>query len=854
MTLPIEPVLPALRVALRDRRSAVLQAPPGAGKTTRVPLALLEEPWLAERKIVMLEPRRLAARAAAAFMARSLGERVGERVGYRIRMDTRVGLRTRVEVVTEGVLTRLLQADPGLEDVGLVVFDEFHERSLHADLGLALTLQTREVLRDDLRLLVMSATLDGAAVAAVLGDSAASPASVVTGQGRSFPVETRHIDRQADRPVEGAVAAVVRRALADDEGDILVFLPGAAEIRRVEETLWSAELGRGVYVVPLFGNLSQESQDRAIEPSAPGMRKVVLATSIAETSLTIEGVRVVIDSGLMRVPRFSPRSGMTRLETVPVSRASADQRRGRAGRTAPGVCYRLWSEQEEHHLAARGRAEILDADLAALVLELAEAGVADPARLRWLDAPPAAALAQARELLAQLGALGADGRITEHGRRVARLPAHPRLAHMLLAAAPLGLAGVACDVAALLSERDVFRFDRGTSPDPDITLRVELLHDAARGGTPRTHVHQATVDRPAVQRALAVSRELRRELGAAPPSDPRPSSPDPRECGSVLAFAYPDRVAQRRPAGGDSRAAAPRYLLRNGVGAAFAVPTPLGAAPYIVVAELGGQQPEGRIYLAAPIDVDDIEAQFGEQIVREEVVAWDAGAGAVRARERERLGALVLRERPLPRPDGDAVAAVLLRAVAEDGLRTLPWTDSARQLQQRVAFLHRLDVTWPDFSDAALAATIGEWLGPHVHGLTRLDELRRLDLTQILLALLTWEQRTALDELAPSHVAVPSGSRIRVDYSDPSSPVLAVRLQEVFGLMDTPRLARGRVALTLQLLSPAHRPVQVTSDLAGFWRTGYFDVKKELKGRYPKHYWPDDPLQAVPTRHVRPRT
>jgi ATP-dependent helicase HrpB len=847
LDLPIESAIPALRAALRDHTAAVLQAPPGAGKTTRVPLALLDEPWLAGRKIVMLEPRRLAARAAAGFMARMLKERVGQTLGYRVRMDTKVGPRTRIEVVTEGVLARLLQADPGLEGVGLVIFDEFHERSLHADLGLALTLQTRTLLREDLRLLVMSATLDAAPVAALIGDGPNAPAPIVSSEGRSFPVETRHVARAADRPLEPAVAAVVRRALADDGGDVLVFLPGAAEIRRVETLLADATLPSSVYVAPLFGSLTPDAQDRAIEPSPPGTRKVVLSTSIAETSLTIEGVRVVVDSGLMRVPRFSPRSGMTRLETVRVTRASADQRRGRAGRVAPGVCYRLWSEHEEQHLAPHTRPEILDADLAPLALELAEAGITDPAELRWLDPPPAAALAQARELLSQLGALDPTGRITDHGRRMARLALHPRLAHMLATAAQLGHGALACDVAALLSDRDIFRFDPGAPIDADLTLRLQALHDAARGGSPSTHAHGATVDRGAVYRALAISRDLARELRL----DSRPSTLGP--AGLLLAFAYPDRIAQRRTARDDTRASAGRFLLRNGVGAAFPSPQAIAAEPYVVVAELGGQQPEGRIYLAASVSLEEIEAHFADQIEREQVVSWDAEAGAVRARERERLGALVLREQPMATPDPAAVAAALLGAIAGDGLRGLPWTQAARQLQQRIAFMHRLDPTWPDVSDAALGATLADWLGPHLFGLTRQDDLKRLDLASILLGMLTWEQRAALDELAPSHLLVPSGSRIRIDYGDPQSPVLAVRLQEVFGLMETPRLARGRVPLTLHLLSPAYRPVQVTTDLAGFWRSVYFDVKKELKGRYPKHYWPDDPLQAVPTRHVRPR-
>ena len=840
-TLPIESALPALRDALRGRRRAVLQAPPGAGKTTRVPLALLGESWLGGGKIVMLEPRRLAARAAARRMAQTLGERVGETVGYRVRMDTRVGPRTRIEVVTEGVLTRLLLDDPSLDGIGLVVFDEFHERSLVSDLGLALTLQTRDVLRDDLALLVMSATLDGAAAGALLGD-----APVVTSEGRAHPVETRHAERRPEAGrVEGAAAAAVRAAVARDEGDVLVFLPGAAEIRRVAGMLHGA-LPASVRVAPLYGNLPQEEQDRALAASPPGSRKVVLATSIAETSLTIEGVRVVVDSGLARVPRFSPRTGMTRLETVRVSRAAADQRRGRAGRTAPGVCYRLWPEAEHHHLVAYDAPEILEADLAPLALDLAAAGVRDPGELRWLDPPPAASFAQARDLLAQLGAIDADGRATARGRRMARLGVHPRLAHMLLEAKASEHGALACDLAALLDERDVLRGDGGgPPPDADLRLRLELLRDAARGRAP-AYVHGAAVDRDALRRVRAESRERRRALGVSEGS----GAEELEACGLLLAFAYPDRIAQRRPG------AAARFLLRNGLGAALPDGEQgLAAAPYIVAAELDGRRPESRVFLAAPLALDEIEEHFAEQIEREELVEWDAEARAVTARRRDRLGAIVLRESELRDPEPAAVVRALLDGVRRDGLSVLPWTDAARRLRERVAFLRRLDrARWPDLSDERLAATLDAWLAPHLHGgVRRGADLERLDLAAILLDLVGWERRAALDELAPTHLVVPSGSRLPIDYADPDSPALAVRLQELFGLAETPRLARGAVPLTLHLLSPAHRPVQVTRDLAGFWRGSYFDVRKDLRGRYPKHPWPDDPLAAPATRRTKPR-
>ncbi|HET8656896.1 MAG TPA: ATP-dependent helicase HrpB [Longimicrobiaceae bacterium] len=825
--LTIESVLPALRHALR-RGAAVLQAPPGAGKTTRVPLALLEAPWLSGGRIVMLEPRRLAARAAARRMAALLGEAVGETVGYRMRLDSRVGPRTRVEVVTEGVLTRMLQDDPALEGVGLVVFDEFHERSLHADLGLALCLQARSLLRPELRVLVMSATLDGAPVAEVLGG-----APVVTSEGRSFPVATRYLARPLEGRLEPAVAAAARRALeAEPEGDVLVFLPGAGEIRRVEALLEEAGLPRRVRVRPLHGSLPQEMQDRAIEPAPPGERKVVLATSIAETSLTIEGVRTVVDCGRMRVPRFSPRTGMTRLETLTVSRAAADQRRGRAGRLGPGTCYRLWTEAEQHALVPHSLPEILAADLAPLALDLAAWGVSDPGELQWLDPPPAAALAQARELLTELGALD-EVRITPHGRHMAALGLHPRLAHMLLRGEELGLAGLACELAALLSERDIFRAP-ADSPNADIRLRVEALRSGRAAGL--------VVDRGALDRVRREAGRLRRRLRAR-------DTVDVEQAGLLLALAYPDRIAQRR--GGD----AGRFLLRNGRGAVLEVSRPLAREPYLAAAELDGQGRESRIFLAAPLSLDEIERHFGGQFRTETLVAWDETTGSVRARRSECLGALVLRESHVAEPDPADVAAALLRSIAAEGLDSLPWTAPARQLQQRVLFLRSLEPEhWPDLSDRALAAALAEWLEPHLRGVRRREDLRRIDLTAILSGLVPPRQRPSLDELAPSHLVVPSGSRLPIDYSDPDAPALAVRIQELFGLAETPRIGRGRVPLTLHLLSPAHRPVQVTRDLASFWAATYFDVRKDLRGRYPKHPWPDDPLRAEPTRRAkRPR-
>jgi ATP-dependent helicase HrpB len=827
--LPIEQILPELRAALTTSTSAVLQAPTGAGKTTRVPLALLDEPWLRSRRILMLEPRRLAARAAARRMATTLGESVGARVGFRVRGETRVGPSTRIEVVTEGVLTRMLLDDPTLEQVGAVLFDEFHERSLNADFGLALTLQTQALLRPELRILVMSATLDGAAVATLLGG-----APIITSDGRIHPIELRYKPSRHDARAEDCVASAIRGALMRDEGSVLAFLPGAGEIRRCIATLERSSLPSDVRLLPLYGDLSPAAQDAAIAPPPLGVRKVVIATSIAETSLTIEGVRIVIDSGVSRVSRFSPRTGMSRLETVRVSRSSADQRTGRAGRTAPGVSYRLWPMEEDSHLPDRSRPEILEADLASLALDLAAAGVVDPADIRWLDAPPAAALAQARALLRQLGALTAEHRITAHGKAMSSLGLHPRLSHMLLAARERGHGTTACAIAALLEERDVLRRD-AAQRDVDLRSRVAIMADGARDLSP-------DVDRDAVRRVREQSRAWREQLRI-----PASERIDDSETGLLLAFAYPERVAQRRVGEGN------RYLMRNGTGAVLFDPGVLADAPYLVIADLDGRSPQARIYLAAPLDRADLDEAIASDVEREDVIAWSAASGSVIAVRRERLGAIVLREGMLRDVDADALATVLIDAIARgDGL-ALPWSDSAKRLKERVAFLRSLDATWPDFSESTLLATMDTWLRPHLAGMRRRSDVERLDLTGILAGMLTWDQRQRLDELAPTHVVVPTGSRIPVDYSDPAAPSLAVRLQEMFGLADTPRVAGGRVPITLHLLSPAHRPVQVTRDLAGFWRSSYFDVRKDLRGRYPKHEWPEDPMKATPTRRAKRR-
>jgi ATP-dependent helicase HrpB len=831
--LPIDAALPAIREALAGGNGLVVQAPPGAGKTTRVPLALLDESWLAGRRIVMLEPRRLAARMAAARMAATLGERVGETVGYRIRFDSRVGPRTRIEVVTEGVLTRMLRDDPSLGAYGLAIFDEFHERSLHADLGLALALESRAALRPDLRLLVMSATLAAEAVAKLMGG-----APIVRSEGRAFPVETRWLGRPHAR-FEDAVGRAVAKALAAEAGDVLVFLPGAAEIRRVQAILRDDPACAGVHVAPLLGELSQAEQDRALRPSPPGERKVVLATAIAETSLTIEGVRVVIDGGLMRRPRFDAASGMGRLVTMPVSRAAADQRRGRAGRLGPGVCYRLWSEAEERGLVPDTPPEILDADLAPLALDLAAWGTADPAGLAWLDAPPQTAWREARELLVRLGALDGDGRLSDHGRAMAALPIHPRLAHMIVRAQGMRLAGFACDLAALLGERDVFRA-KGGGRDADIRHRLAALREGERPPP------GFETDRGALQRARAASDEWRRRLKVQAESSNAPGGLD--DAGLLIAFAYPDRIARRREAGKLA------YRLANGKGATFVHPDPLAKEEWLALAEVGGSGADGRIFLAAPLTLAAVEAHFADQIRAEGDVRWDDRAEAVVARRARRLGALVLEDRPLA-GDGSAQArAAMIEGIRRMGLDVLPWTPETHALCRRVAFLAGVDGAhaWPDMNDAVLLADLENWLGPYLDGIARRAALAKLDLDGALRARIGRERLKRLDSLAPTHLAVPSGSRVPLDYSG-EAPALDVRIQEMFGLAETPRIAGGRVPVLLRLLSPARRPVQVTSDLAGFWANSYRAVRADLRGRYPKHPWPDDPLAAPPTARAKPR-
>jgi ATP-dependent helicase HrpB len=818
--LPIDPALPELTAALRAAHAAVLVAPPGAGKTTRVPLVLAAEPWAAGQKLIVLEPRRLAARAAAARMAATLDEAIGASVGYRVRFGSKVSARTRIEVVTEGVFTRLILDDPSLTGVAAVIFDEFHERSLDADLGLALARDVQQGLRAELKLLVMSATLDGARVGKLLDD-----APLIESAGRAFSVETRYLGRDPRTPIERQVADAVMRALRAEAGSLLVFLPGAAEIRRVETLLRERLEDQTTDIVPLYGALDAELQDRAIAPPPPGRRKVVLATSIAETSLTIEGVRVVIDCGLARVPRYEPDVGLTRLETVRVSRASAEQRRGRAGRTAPGVCYRLWDEPQTAALEPANRPEILAADLTGLVLDLAYWGAADPASLAFLDPPPAASLAQAKALLGELGAIDRAGRITEEGRALRELSLPPRLARMVVDAAAAGAAELAAEIAVVLTERGL------GGNEADLGHRLETL----RGDrSPRAREARAMARRW----AQIARRGKRSEQGRG----------DEPSVGALLALAYPDRIAKSRGASG-------AFLLANGRGVNIDPASALARAPFLAVAEIAGSAAQGRIVLAAPVSLAEIEAQFSDRIEGREEIAFDEASASLRARRLRRLGALALSEQPMAVVPDAATARMLAQGMVRLGVERLPWTTALRQWRDRVMFLRRTQgKDWPDLSDDALAASAVDWLAAALAGKTGLGEFTGGEFAQALQALLPWALRRRLDAEAPSHFNAPSGSAVPIDYAAPEGPRLAIRLQELFGLDRHPAVAAGRVPLVLELLSPAHRPVQVTRDLPSFWRGSYGAVRADMRGRYPRHPWPDDPLAAVPTRRAKPRS
>lgn len=811
--LPIDEALPELLAALSLRTRAVLVAPPGAGKTTRVPLALMDEAWTKGGKILVLEPRRLAARGASARMAATLHEHVGERVGLRVRMGSKISKETRIEVITEGVFTRMIVDDPELKGVAAVLFDEFHERSLDADLGLALALDAQSALRDDLRIIVMSATLDGARVASLLDD-----APVITSEGRAFPVETRYVGRDPNRRIDDEIVDTVLKALRSDHGSMLVFLPGQGEIRRIERQLIEHIKDTTIDIAPLYGAMDQRAQDLAVQPATQGRRKIVLATSIAETSLTIEGVRIVVDSGQSRVPRYEPGIGLSRLETVRVSRASADQRRGRAGRTEPGIAYRLWDEAASGALEPFSKPEILSADLSGLMLECAVWGVTDLGQLAFLDPPPAPALNEATRHLQAIGALDVDGRITEDGRAIRALPLPPRLARMVMEAGKRGEALRAAEIAALLTERGL--------GGPSVNLEHQL-DQFRRDRSPR-------------------SDEMRRLVKGWVSSVSNTAIRSELSPGGILALAYPDRVAKARGTTG-------AFVMANGRAASVEAHDSLAREPYLAIAEVTGQAASARILLAAPLSLVDLETEFAEAISETNELTFDKAAEALRARRIKRLGALVLNEQIRPVPASDEAAAVLAKGLAGLGVARWPLTASARQWLDRITFLRRADPSWPDLSDTALEAGAGEWLARFLHGKTSLHDVGADRLREALESRLDWQSAKRLEDEAPTHFLAPTGNRHPIDYAAVEGPVLTIRVQELFGLKEHPALARGKLPLVLHLTSPAHRPIQITKDLPGFWRGSWAAVKSDMKGRYPKHPWPDDPANALPTARAKPR-
>ena len=812
-SLPIDDVLPALTAALDAAPRAVLVAPPGAGKTTRVPLALLDARWQSG-KILMLEPRRLAARAAAMRMAETLGERLGQTIGLRVRMETLVSAATRIEIVTEGVFTRMILDDPALNGVSAVIFDEFHERSLDADLGLALALDAQAGLREELRILVMSATLDGARVASLLGD-----APVLHSEGRAFPVTTLYKGYDPQMRLEEQVGRVVLAAVQEQEGSVLVFMPGQGEITRLAAFLNERIRDPAMDVVPLYGALDRAAQTRAIAPPPVGRRKIVIATSIAETSITIDGVRVVVDSGFARVPRYEPDLGLTRLETRRLSRASADQRRGRAGRTQPGVCYRLWEEAGNGALEPFTQPEILSADLSGLLLDLAAWG-ASPDQLSWLDAPPKPALKEAGTLLQEILALDEAGRLTDTGRKIRALPLPPRLAAMVIRAGEQGEAVLAADIALLISERGL------GGESVDLVQRLERFY---RDKGPR------------VDEARRMVKTWARQAGGAQ------SRGDIQDAGRLLALAFPDRIARARGKPGE-------FLMVNGRAAFIDPADPLARVPFLAVGEIIGRASASRIVLAAPISLEDILRYFPPEMSDE--ISFDMAAKALRARRVSRLGALVFKDQPLPIQPNAETALKLAEGIGRLGLEVLPWSKATLQLCHRVEFLRRAEgegSEWPDLSMHNLQSTVAHWLGPQLEHKTSLSQIGAEDVFEAVSALLPWDMHKRLEREAPTHFTAPTGSHVALDYETEGGPVLSIRVQELFGLSEHPRIARGKLPLTLHLLSPAHRPIQITKDLPGFWQGSWAAVKSEMKGRYPRHVWPDDPAKALPTARAKPR-
>ena len=817
--LPIEEAIPELFDSFNSSKNVILSAPPGAGKTTRVPLTLLETNWMSDKKIIMLEPRRLAARHAAEYMASQLDEKVGQTIGYRIRGEAIVGKKTRIEVVTEGILTRLLQHDPALPGVALIIFDEFHERSIHADLGLALTLDVQEHLRSDLCILIMSATLDGASIAHLFDHP-----RIVESKGIGFPVTTQYTRFTSEKSLEARITDTILRSIAEHEGDILVFLPGRREIRRIESLLWEKHIPEDISIHALYGEASYQQQLAALTPAPLGKRKVILSTSIAETSITIEGIRIVIDSGLARTSKFDVRRGMSGLITITVSKAIADQRRGRAGRLQSGVCYRMWTEQEHKSLPDYPQPEIKITDLAPLALDFALWGTPNGEHLRFLDSPPTPHLVQAQSLLKDLGAIDHSGKLTSHGRAMADLPLHPRLSHMILRGTELGLGSLACDVAALLDERDPLASTKDN--DIDLSSRLHFLHSRAQRGEERVR-----------ERILAQSKRLK--LLTNPQKEKKHI--DEQDAGILLALAYPERIGRRREKNY-------QYQLTSGMTASLPHGSLLSREEFLSFGEVDGLGTEVKAYLASPVSQKQIEKVFADSLIMEEEIRWDADKQSVVARYATRLNALILSERHIE-PRGEKVIPALFDGIRQMGLDCLPWDNETRSIQQRSEWIRkRLNPQeWPDFSSITLLKNLEEWITPFLQNVWRRQQLQNIDLHGAFRARFTIQQWHELERLSPSHLKLPSGSRAAIDYSSGDQPILAVKLQELFGQTDTPKICNGSVSILVHLLSPAHRPLAVTQDLRSFWMNTYPEIRIQMKARYPKHFWPENPLKAKPT-------
>jgi len=823
-SFPIDIILPELLTAIAGNRTVILSAEPGAGKTTRVPVALLGQSWLGEKKIIMLEPRRIAARRAAVYMAQMRNEKAGESIGYRIRGESRVGSGTKIEIVTEGILTRMIQDDPALPGIGIIIFDEYHERTIHADLGLALSLEVQEHLRPDLRLLLMSATLDGVSISQFLGN-----VPIVHSDGKIFPVRLQYAPVNSDiQQIERSAAAAVNRSLADDKGDILVFLPGQREIRRVESLLEEIRNDPSVVIHLLFGEAEYEKQQAALTPDPNGRRKIILSTNIAETSVTIEEVRVVIDSGLMRSVRFDPRRGMSGLVTATVSQASARQRMGRAGREDAGVCYRLWTEQRQNELQKFSEPEILAADLAPLVMEFAQWENAEGKGLRFPDPPPESHLNQARNLLNRLGAVSVNGTLTDHGKAMRELSVHPRLAHMLIKGKEFGFGSLACDIAALLEERDILRGE--TEGDVDLASRLYEL----RKNDSRNAVHR--------DRIRKQSERLRQQLGI------RQNDDSTDHIGMALALAYPERVGKRKDANGV------RYQLSGNMTASLPAKSYVSREEYIAVGDVDGAGSDVKIFLAAAVSEEEIRKAFGDQIETTDEIFWNEKEASVVSRRVTRFGSIELSESAL-NGASEKIREGMLTGIRQMGLESLPWNDEALSIKRRSEWLRKglfVGDEWIDLSDEHLLRTAEEWLGPFLGGITKRTQLQKLDMVSIIRSIFSFQQMKELERLAPTHLTVPTGSRIALDYSG-DIPILPVRLGEMFGETETPTVAGGKVKVLLHLLSPARRPVAVTQDLPSFWKNAYVEVRKDMRGDYPKHYWPENPLEAEPTRKTKKR-